>query len=165
MLTGYRKATEGDKTPDLRAQRGTGLIEVLIAVVVLGIIVVPVFNSMVAGRVMTSHRGEKRMALTLVERKVEQLMRAGYGSVGSDSDVSSVCLTAGTHPSNATIIVSEGSPQDATDNVMGELTWNVTPVALPSPGDSVRFKSVRVKLRWPVASPRDSLSVTTVIGA
>ncbi len=150
---------------NLASEKGTGLIEVLIAVVVLAIIVVPVFNAMVAGRVMTSHRGQKRMALRLVERKVEQLMRAGYGSIGSDADVSSVCMTSGAHPTDPTIIVSEGSPQDGTDDVLGSLSWTVTPVSHSSPGDSVRLKSVEVKLRWPDASPRDSVSMAVVVGS
>lgn len=149
----------------LGSQAGTGLIEVLIAVVVLAIVVVPVFDAMVAGRVMTARRGQKRMALRLVERKVEQLMRAGYGSIGSDADVSSLCLTSGAHPADPSIVVSEGCPQDNTDDVMGELVWIVTPSTIPSPGDSVRTKSVEVRLRWPSGSPRDSLSVTTIIGA
>jgi Tfp pilus assembly protein PilE len=147
------------------AQSGIGLVEVLIAVVVLAIVVVPVFNAFVAGRVMVARRGEKRMALRLVERKVEQIINAGYGASGTDNDVSSISVTAGTHPTDPSIVVSEGCPQDAGDDVVGEMTWTVIPIVYSSPGDSVRVKSVEVKLRWPSGSPRDSISVTTMLGA
>lgn len=153
------------RRPSLAHQVGMGLVEVLISVVVLAIVIVPVFNALVAGRVLTARRGEKRMALRLVERKVEQLMKAGYGSAGADDDVSSVSMTSGTHPAAPGIVVSEGCPQDASDDVVGEMTWTVTPLVWSSPGDSVRVKSVEVKLRWPSGSPRDSLSVTTMLGA
>ena len=144
---------------------GASLIEVLISVIVLGIVVVPIFDSFVVGRTLTSHRGERRMALRLVERKVEQLMNAGYGSAGTDADVESTNLTAGSHPTDPSIVVNTRGDLDATNDVIGSLTWTVAPVVWPSPGDSVRAKTVEVKLVWPTQSPRDSLSVTTLIGA
>ena len=149
----------------IRGARGVSVIEVLISVVVLAIIVVPVFNSLVAGRVLTSHRGEKRMALRLMERKIEQLMQPGYGSGGADEDISSVNLDPGTHPIDPTIVVSTRSLVDMSDDLVGELTWTVTPVAWSSPGDSVRAKLTEVKLRWPSDNPRDSLTLTTLIGS
>jgi prepilin-type N-terminal cleavage/methylation domain-containing protein len=144
---------------------GVSLIEVLISVIVLGIVVVPIFDSFVVGRTLTSHRGERRMALRLVERKVEQLMNAGYGAAGSDATVGSTNLTPGTHPTDSSIVVNTRGDADATNDVIGSLTWTVDLVAWSSPGDSVRAKSVEVRLRWPAQSPRDSVSVTTLIGA
>ena len=149
----------------VRGARGVSVVEVLISVVVLGIIVVPVFNSLVAGRVLTAHRGEKRMALRLMERKVEQLMQPGYASGGSDDDISSVNLDPGVHPIDPSIVVSTRSFVDISDDLVGELTWTVTSVAWSSPGDSVRAKMTEVKLRWPSDSPRDSLTLTTLIGS
>lgn len=145
--------------------RGVSVIEVLISVVVLAIIVVPVFNSLVAGRVLTAHRGEKRMALRLMERKIEQLMQPGYASGGSDDDITSVNLDPGTHPIDPSIVVSTRSFVDISDDLVGELTWTVTPVSWSSPGDSVRAKLTEVKLRWPSDNPRDSLTLTTLIGS
>jgi Tfp pilus assembly protein PilV len=144
---------------------GASLIEVLISVIVLGIVVVPIFDSFVVGRTLTSHRGERRMALRLVERKVEQLMNAGYGSAGTDADVESTNLAAGTHPIDPSIVVNTRGDSDVTNDVIGNLTWTVDPVAWSSPGDSVLAKTVEVRLRWPTQSPRDSVSVTTLIGA
>ena len=112
-----------------------------------------------------SYRGVDRPGKNLVERKVEQLMGAGYGSAGSDSDVASVNMDAGTHPDDPSIVVSTRGDEDATNDVLGELTWSVNEVAWSSPGDSVRAKVVEVELRWPSGAPRDSLSVTTLIGA
>jgi type II secretory pathway pseudopilin PulG len=143
---------------------GVSIIETLVAVVVIGIVIVPIFNSLVSGRMMTAHRGEKRMALRLVERKTEQLMTAGYGSSGSDADVGSVNLDAGTHPSDPSIVVNTRGDDDAGNDVLGDLTWLVVPMAWSSPGDSVYVKSVEVMLRWPSAAPRDSLILTTLIG-
>ncbi len=56
------------------------MVEILVSAFILAMLVVPMFNTLVAGRMLAAHRGEKRMALGLVERKVEQLMAAGYGS-------------------------------------------------------------------------------------
>jgi Tfp pilus assembly protein PilV len=151
--------------PRLQAETGTTMVEILVAAFILAMLVVPMFNTLVAGRMMAAHRGEKRMALGLVERKVEQLMGAGYGSAGSDNDVASVNMDAGTHPDDSSIVVSTRGDQDVTNDVLGELTWSVNEVAWSSPGDSVRAKVVEVELRWPSGAPRDSLSVTTLIGA
>ncbi len=105
------------------------------------------------------------MALGLVERKVEQLMSAGYGSLGDDDDVTSVNMGAGTHPDDPSIVLSTRGDEDATNDVLGALTWSVTPVTWASPGDSVRAKVVEVELKWPADAPRDSLEITTLIGA
>jgi hypothetical protein len=114
---------------------------------------------------LAAHRGEKRMALGLVERKVEQLMEAGYGSLGSDADVSSVSMGVGAHPEDPSIVVSTRGDEDAGNDVLGEMIWTVTPLAWASPGDSVRAKAVEVRLRWPAGAPRDSVSLTTLVGA
>jgi hypothetical protein len=160
-----RRAAVRASARGIRDARGVSVVEVLISVVVLAIIVVPVFNSLVAGRVLTSHRGEKRMALRLMERKIEQLMQPGYASGGADDDISSLNLDPGTHPIDPSIVVSTRSFVDISDDLVGELTWTVTPVAWSSPGDSVRAKMTEVKLRWPSDNPRDSLTLTTLIGS
>jgi len=141
------------------------MVEILVSAFILAMLVVPMFNTLVAGRMLAAHRGEKRMALGLVERKVEQLMAAGYGSLGTDGDVSSVNMGDGTHPDDPSIVVSTRGDTDETNDVMGELTWDVTAVTWASPGDSVRAKVVEVELRWPAGAPRDSLSITTLVGA
>ncbi len=165
--TGDHGARLGISLPALRGIRGHGgasIVEVLVSVVVLAIIIVPIFDSLVAGRVLAAHRGETRMALRLVERKTEQLINAGYGSTGTDADVSSTNLDAGTHPANPTIVLNPRDASTAADDLIGDLTWTVVPVVWPSPGDSVYAKVVEVKLRWPFGSPRDSLSLTSLIG-
>jgi len=140
------------------------MVEILISTFILSMLIVPMFNALVSGRMLAAHRGEKRVALGLIERKVEQLMGAGYGSLGSDADVSSVNLAAGEHPTDPSIVVSTRGNQDAGDDVLGELSWTVTDLAWGSPGDSVRAKAVEVELRWPAGAPRDSLTLTTLIG-
>jgi Tfp pilus assembly protein PilV len=166
-----RGTTAGGKRRVLRAaprgrkDSGISLIEVLVSVVVLGIVIVPIFDSFVTGRILASHRGERRMALRLVERKAEQLMNAGYGSAGSDVDVESTSLAPGTHPTDPSIVVNTRGDSDVANDVLGSLNWTVVSVVWSSPGDSVRTKMVEVKLRWPSQSPRDSVSVTTLIGA
>jgi len=146
-------------------QSGVTFVEILVATVLMSIVIVPTFNALVSGRMFTSHRGEERMALGLVERKLEQLMNAGYGALGSDTDVSSVNLAPGTHPNDPTIVVNTRGNDDASDDVLGELTWTVHDLAWDSPGDSARAKAVEVQLRWPAGSPRDSVAVTTLVGA
>lgn len=135
------------------------------AAVYLSIIALPVVNTLVSGRAFTMHGGEKRMALALAERKTEQLIKAGYGSIGSDTDVSSICMTPGSHPTDPAIVVATHGDASAANDLLGEMTWEVTPVTWPSPGDSVRMKIVEVKVRWPQAAPRDSVIVATMVGA
>jgi hypothetical protein len=141
------------------------MVEILISAFILAMLVIPMFNALVSGRMLAAHRGEKRMALGLAERKVEQLMEAGYGSLGPDDDVSSVSMGSGTHPDDPSIVVSTRGDADDGNDVLGEMTWTVTPLAWASPGDSVRAKEVEVKLRWPAGAPRDSISLTTLVGA
>ncbi|MBD3368589.1 MAG: prepilin-type N-terminal cleavage/methylation domain-containing protein [Candidatus Eisenbacteria bacterium] len=149
----------------MTTDRGVTMIEILVSIVVLSILIVPIFDSMVSGRTLAMHRGEERMALRLVERKAEQLLKAGYGAVGSDADVSSVCMTSGVHPTDPSIVVSTRGDDDAANDLLGDMTWSVVPVIWSSPGDSVRAKLVEVKLRWPQGAPRDSVTVSTIVGA
>ncbi len=71
---------------------GVTMIEILVSIIVLAILVVPLADSLVVGRTFTAHRGEKRMALRLVERKAEQLMAAGYSSAGPDDNILSTSM-------------------------------------------------------------------------
>jgi Tfp pilus assembly protein PilX len=146
-------------------QAGTTLIEILFSVVVLSLIIVPVFDSLVSGRMLAAHRGEERMALKLVERKAEQLMQAGFGSVGSDADVSSTSLAVGTHPTDPSIVLNTRGDADSGNDVLGRLTWNVRAVSWSSSGDSVHVKEVDVKMAWPAAAPQDSTQMTILIGS
>ncbi len=149
----------------LKAASGAALVEILMSAVVLGIIIVPIFDTLVSGRMLTARRGEKRMAHHLVERKTEQLLNAGYGSADAMSDVTSRDLTAGSHPTNPSIVVNTRGDTTAQNDVVGNLTWNVQRVTWSSPGDTVRAKRVDVKLVWPSQAPRDSVWITTLIGA
>ena len=149
----------------LSGDSGVTMIEILVSIVVLSILIVPIFDSLVSGRTLAMHRGEERMALRLVERKAEQLLKAGYGAVGSDADVSSVCMTSGVHPTDPSIVLSTRGDDDTSNDLLGDMTWSVVPVVWSSPGDSVRAKLVEVKLRWPQSAPRDSVSVSTIVGA
>ncbi len=166
--TGARRVSRHRLASPLRgpgSAAGVSLVEILVSVVVLGMVIVPIFNSLVSGRVLAAHRGEKRMALRLVERKVEQLMAAGYGSAGSDADVQSVNLDPGAHPTDPSIVVNTWGDADVSNDVLGNLEWAVVPISWSSPGDSVYAKMVEVKLTWPSAAPRDSVAITTLVGA
>lgn len=145
------------------SRSGSSLIDVLVAVVMVAILIVPIFDAFVRGRSFISHRGETRMALKLVERKGEQLLRAGYGSQGSDSDVSSTNLTSGSHPTDPSILVNSHGDNDTGNDVMGNLTWTVVDVPWTTPGDDIDVKTVTIALVWPQADPRDSVSLTLVV--
>jgi Tfp pilus assembly protein PilX len=149
----------------LRAASGAALVEILISAIILGIIIVPIFDTLVSGRMLTARRGEKRMAHHLVERKIEQLLNAGYGSADAASDVTSRDLSYGSHPTNPGIVVNTRGDTSALNDVVGSMTWNVQRLAWPSAGDTVHAKQVEVKLVWPAQTPRDSVWITTIIGA
>lgn len=149
------------RTPN---QGGFTLIEILVAVVMLAILIVPMFDAFVRGRSFVARRGEKRMALRLVERKCEQLLSIGYGGSGDDSNVSSVNVSAGVHPNDPSIVVNSRGDTDPSNDVIGRLTWNVHDLSWASPGDDVEAKGVVVKLAWPESAPRDSVSVTLLLG-
>ena len=136
----------------------------LVSVVVLSIVIVPVFDGFVRGRSFVAHRGEKRMALRLIERKAEQLLRAGYSSAGADADVSSVNLSSGSHPNDSGILLNTRGDDDASNDVMGSLSWSVQDVSWTSPGDDVDAKIVNISLAWPASAPTDTVSVTLLLG-
>jgi hypothetical protein len=143
------------------------MIEVLVSVVVLAIIIAPTFDAMVRGRLLVMHRGEERTALRLIERKAEQLLAAGYNSQGSDADVSSTNLQAGTHPSNSAILLISRGDADSSNDVIGDLTWTVNVVTWVDPlglSDDTEYKSVNIKLAWPRGAHRDSVAINTIVG-
>ncbi len=150
----------------VRGQSGMSMIEVLVSVVVLAIVVAPMFDAFVRGRVLVAHRAEERIALRLVERKLEQLLSAGGASVGSDDDVTSVNMDAGTHPISSAITLITRGDTDTSNDVLGDLTWTVTPITWVDPlgvSDDTTYKLVEVTLAWPLGNHRDSVSVTTIV--
>lgn len=144
--------------------RGTTLVEILVAVIIIGITVVPIFDGFMRGRAFVTRRSEERMALRLIERKAEQLLNAGYGSAGTDDDITSVNLTSGTHPTDPSIVLNTWGDGCPSNDITGSLTWNVTNVDWASPGDRVYAKIVDVSLAWPSSDPEDSVSVTLLVG-
>jgi len=149
----------------LKSVSGVGLVEILMSTIILGIVIVPIFDTLVAGRMLTARRGERRMAHHLVARKTEQLLNAGYGSMDAGSDVTSMDVGSGSHPTNPSIVVNTRGDTTALNDVVGNLTWDVQSIAWSSPGDTVYAKQVEVKLVWPAQTPRDSVSITSLIGA
>jgi len=142
------------------------IIEIMVSVVVLAIVIAPMFDAFVRGRVMVAHRGEERVALRLVERKVEQLLAAGGAMTGSDADITSVNMTAGTHPINSAITLISRCDLDTSNDVIGDLTWDVTSVTwsdASSTWDDATYKHVVATLAWPQGAHRDSVSVMTII--
>jgi hypothetical protein len=141
------------------------MVEVLVSVVVLAIVIAPTFDAMVRGRLMVMHRGEERAALRLVERKVEQLLAAGYNSAGTDTDISSTSLVDGTHPNNGAILLISRGDSDASNDVIGDLSWTVTTVTWIDPlgaSNDTEYKSIEVKLKWPLGAVRDSVVLNTI---
>jgi type II secretory pathway pseudopilin PulG len=148
----------------LASSRGATLVEILVSVVIIGITIVPIFDGFMRGRAFVTQRSEERMALRLIERKAEQLLNAGYGSAGADDDVTSVNVTSGTHPADPSIVLNTWGDDDGTNDIVGSLTWTVTNVDWPSPGETVYAKIVDITLGWPISAPEDSVSVTLLIG-
>jgi hypothetical protein len=143
------------------------MIEVMVSVVVLAIAIAPAFDAMLRGRLLVAHRGEERIALRLVERKLEQLLNTSYSAAGSDADIQSVNMTAGTHPANPVILLVTRGDDDPSNDIYGDLTWTVTPILWTDAGgtyDDTNYKEVAVKLAWPTGAHRDSVVVTTVCG-
>ena len=150
----------------VRNQKGLTMIEVMVSVVVLAIVIAPMFDAFVRGRVMVAHRGEERVALRLIERKVEQLLQAGGAASGSDADITSTNMTAGTHPTSSAITLITRGDLDTSNDVIGDLTWNVTSVTwadATGTWDDATYKHVVTKLAWPRGAHRDSVSVTTIV--
>lgn len=150
----------------LRRQSGLTIIEVLVSVVVLAIVVAPMFDAFVRGRVLVMHRGEERVALRLVERKVEQLLAAGSAAAGDDANVTSTNMASGTHPINSAITLITRGDNDTSNDVLGDLTWTVTSVTWTDPigsWDDATYDFVVVNLAWPLGAHRDSVSVSTIV--
>ncbi len=149
-----------------RGQKGMTMIEVLVSVVVLGIVVAPMFDAFVRGRVLVAHRAEERIALRLVERKLEQLLAAGGSSSGTDANVTSTNMDAGTHPINSAITLVTRGDLDTSNDVLADLTWTVTSITWTDPSgasDDTTYKQVVVTLAWPLGGHRDDVSVTTIV--
>jgi prepilin-type N-terminal cleavage/methylation domain-containing protein len=149
-----------------RDQGGLTLIEVLVSVVVLGIVIAPMFDAFVRGRVMVQHRAEERVALRLVERKTEQLLAAGGAADGDDSNITSTNMTDGSHPSNSAITLITRGDADTSNDVIGDLSWAVSTETWTDPAGSwedATYKRVTVKLAWPLGAHRDSVQISTIV--
>ncbi len=146
-----------------RSERGFTLIEVMVAVVIISIMVAPVLAAFVRGRTMVAHRGEKRMAMGLVERKAEQLLVAGYSSNGPDDDISSINLELGSHPTDSTVVVNSRGDSDSTNDVLGDLVWTVDEMTWTTPDDDLETKRVTITLTWPQSDWRDNVSATILV--
>ena len=166
-LLGQRHRARGKPGPKgPRGQSGLTIIEVLVSVVVLAIVIAPMFDAFVRARVLVMHRAEERMALRLVERKVEQLLAAGGAASGTDTDITSTNMSNGSHPSNSTITLMTKGDHDTSNDVVGDLTWDVTSVTWTDAlgtWDDATYSNVVVKLAWPQGAHRDSVFVTTII--
>ena len=150
----------------LREQSGLTIIEVLVSVVILAIVVAPMFDAVVRARVLVAHRGEERIALRLIERKVEQLLAVGAEGAGSDANVSSTHMGSGSHPINSAITLVTRGDNDTSNDVLGDLTWTVTPVTWTDPfgtWDDATYDQLVVTLAWPRGAHRDSVSISTIV--
>jgi len=139
---------------------------VLVSVVVLTIVVAPMFDAFVRGRVLVAHRAEERVALRLVERKVEQLLLAGGACADSVANITSRSMSVGTHPANSTIVLMTKGDNDPSNDVIGDLTWNVTDQVWSDPSGSwndATYKRVAVQLAWPQGAHRDSVSIVLAV--
>lgn len=145
------------------AAGGFTLIEVLVAVVIMTIMFAPIFTAFVRGHTFVAHRGETRMAMGLVERKAEQILAGGYGSTGPDTDVSSVNIDTGSHPSDSSIVVNSRGDADLSNDVTGDLTWVVEDVSWSTPGNDIEAKRVTITLSWPQSAPRESVTATLLV--
>jgi len=147
-------------------ESGLTLIEVMVSVVILAIVIAPMFDAFVRGRVMVQHRAEERVALRLVERKVEQLLAAGSTATGSDADVTSCYMSVGSHPVNSAITLITRGDSDTSNDVLGDLTWDVNSVTWSDPSgtwEDATYSQVSVKMAWPLGAHRDSVIVTTIV--
>ena len=149
-----------------KGQKGFTLLEVLVAVIVMAIAVIPLLDFFVLTRVGIIREGRSREGLALATRKVEQLRASGYGSAGSDSTVSSVNLTAGVHPADHTLIINDRGDSNPNNDLVGNMTWVVADSAwvhADDPNDTSFAKVVIVRVAWPRGNPADSVSVSTLI--
>ena len=75
-------------------------------------------------------------------------------------------MTAGTHPTSSAITLITRGDLDTSNDVIGDLTWDVTSITWTDAGgtwDDATYKHVVTKLAWPQGAHRDSVSVTTII--
>ena len=129
-------------------------------------VVAPMFDAFVRARVLVAHRAEERVALRLVERKLEQLLHAGREATGSDADITSTNMTEGTHPQNSAITLITRGDADTSNDVTADLTWTVTSITwsdTTGSSDDATYKRVLVTMAWPLGAHRDSVSVTTIV--
>ena len=83
------------------------------------------------------------------------------GESGDDTDVSSVNMTSGTHPTDPAILVNTRGDDDPSNDVTGNLRWEVTAI---SSFDGVDIKIVEATLAWPASAPRDSVTLSVIVG-
>jgi prepilin-type N-terminal cleavage/methylation domain-containing protein len=149
-----------------KGQKGFTLMEVLIAVIIMAIAVIPLLDFFVLTRVGIIREGRSREAITLASRKIEQLRAVGYGSAGLDSTVASLNLVAGVHPINRAIIINEKGDSDPCNDLVGNMTWVVGDsvwIHTDDPSDTTFAKVVTVRVAWPRGNPTDSVVVSTII--
>jgi prepilin-type N-terminal cleavage/methylation domain-containing protein len=150
-----------------RGNSGFSLLEVMVAVVIFSVAAVFLYHMLFSGRMHVEFQGERRMALKLAQYKAEELLYAGYGSTGDDTDWTSVNLTVGTHPlDDPTVVIDNRGTAAPEDDLTGAMTWDVTEVTLPPwNGVSSTCKLVDLTIVFPEAWGRDEVRVVTLIGS
>ena len=121
-----------------KAQAGSTLIEVLVAVLIFGLVAVGAMTFFIYGRNHINAAGKTRLALELARAKVEQLKASPYASVTSDAESG---LNLGVMQAARTTTVTEINAGSGT------------------------YKQVSVCVQWPQNSPRHEMSLFTLIAA
>ncbi|MBM3307352.1 MAG: type II secretion system protein [Candidatus Eisenbacteria bacterium] len=150
----------------MRIQReaGMSLIEVMVAVIVFSIAIVFVYQMFWSGGSRVYQEGERRVALKMAERKIEELKYAGYASTGSDADWTSVHMGVGSHPTNPAVVLDDMGTVTTVDDLTGSMQWAVRETTWASMGVTVRAKIVNLRLAWPQGAPRDRVRLVTLVG-
>lgn len=148
-----------------KGNRGFSLIEVMAAVVIFSVAAVFLYHMLFSGRVHVEFQGERRMALKLAQLKAEELLYAGYGSTGDDSDWTSVNLTVGTHPTDdPTVVIDDRGTVVTEDDLTGAMTWDVSEVSFDWNGTISVCKLVDLTVVFPETWGRDQVRIVTLIG-
>jgi prepilin-type N-terminal cleavage/methylation domain-containing protein len=151
----------------LENERGVGLMEVMVSVVVFSIAIVFLYQMLFSGRMQVEFEGERRIATKAAEFKMEQLKEAGYGSTDEGSGDWESCrsLEANVvHPPNPQIVLDDrGTPEDPGDDLVGIIQWEVTATILEHDLIETDVKIVDLTIRWPENAVRDEVQIVTLV--
>jgi Tfp pilus assembly protein PilV len=112
-------------TARLHAQRGAGVLEIMIAALIVAFVAIGMVEFFAKGRIWFDQEEHKRVATLLAQEALERTVAQSYGSINDWNEVRSV----DNHDYDIQVTVTANSPATDLKTIRSVVTWDATDTA------------------------------------